>query len=193
MTACALHPEQTSIAACARCSAPVCSDCHTQLDGSSYCRACVDALKRLMARPAEVPAGRIGFGVAAAAGAGLLGALVWYAVVAASDMKLGLIAVGIGWLIGFAAMKACKRPTPALPWITLAIALASMLLGEYFIVNHFVKIAVAAKHPEAALPAFIPLQAFFEVYAKSFNPMNLLFYGIGAYEAYKLPAKALRR
>lgn len=193
MTACALHPEQLSTVACARCQTPVCAACESKLDGASYCKACVEALARLLAPAANASAGRLGVGVAAAAAAGLLGALAWYGVVVASDFKLGLLAVAIGWLIGFAAMKASRGSAPALPWITVAIALASMLFGEYLIVNHFVKIAFAAKYPEATAPAFISLPVFAEVYAKTFSPMDILFYGIGAYEAYKLPAKALRQ
>lgn len=202
MTACAAHPELLSVASCQRCQAPVCGACESKLDGASYCRACVDALSRMLGRPLEgaptapspspvpiTPAApaNLGLGVAAAAGAGLVGALVWFGVVVASDFKLGLLAVGIGWLIGFAAMKAAGGPSPALPWISLALALAAMVGGEYLIVNHFV--TKAAGDPGLA---FIPFDLFLEVYGKAFNPMDLLFYAIGAWEAYKLPARALR-
>lgn len=198
MPACAAHPELLSIASCHRCQAPVCGTCESKLDGASYCRACVDQLSRMLGRPLEgAPAGaapitpaapaNLGLGVAAAAAAGLVGALVWFGVVVVTDFKVGLLAVGIGWLIGFAAMKAAGGPSPALPWISLAIALAAMVGGEYLIVNHFV--TKAAGDPGLA---FIPFDMFLEVYGRGFNPMDLLFYAIGAWEAYKLPARALR-
>ena len=205
MTRCSQHPEAGATAACTRCDRPLCDACTDRLDGRPYCADCVNELQRMLedrARlgeepsPAETaapiePQGAPPWGRAAAFGVlvGLVGAGVWYGSVVVSDYKLGLVAIGVGLLVGAACIKgAGGRASAGLGLLSLGIAVGAIALGEYLIVNHLVLKAVAEQNPGKELVAFIPLGAFVDLYAENLSPMDFVFYTIDAYKAYKVPA-----
>lgn len=213
MLSCANHAERPMKAACSRCERPLCGDCLKAVAGRPYCAVCATEVENKLAARAAAPAmtapmvpdtapaapAPVAPGappsvlrpLAFAIGAGAIGAAVWFGSVALTDYKLGLIAVGLGWLVGFATVTgAGGRGSAGLALMSLGVAVAAMLAGEYLMVNHFVLKAVAEQTPGAELVTFISATPFFEVYRESFSPLDLVFYAIGAYEAWKLPARA---
>src|SRR5262245_13031880 len=114
---CATHSGVDSVSSCTRCERPICAACLERLDGSDYCTSCVAELRASLggaaseavsppvgATPIVADTGVPLKGVAYAAVAGVLAALVWYGVVAVTDMKLGIVAIGVGWLVGRGAV-----------------------------------------------------------------------------------------
>lgn len=141
-------------------------------------------------RPLEPPPG-MARPLLFALAAGVVGAFAWYLSVRVSDMKLGLVAIGVGWLVGRAAvLGGGGRGSSGVAAGSVAVALGAMLFGEYLIVNHFLHAAFAAEMPDATVPAYIGLPAFFSIYGETVGIMDVVFYAIGAYEAWKQPAKA---
>lgn len=124
MAFCALHGEREATGSCARCERAVCGECGRSWNGRTYCASCVEELERKLAAravapevhdgsafgPAPIepaaPAAGLGLPVLVAVAAGVAGAFLWYLSVVATDMKLGLVAVGVGLLVGFATSKA---------------------------------------------------------------------------------------
>lgn len=209
MSTCAQHPDRPAAGTCTRCDRAVCPECDRKLDGRTYCPACVEYLEQRLAERAAVPPPPPPVATDAApvpavasgpppgllrpllfaAVAGVLGAFAWYLSVVSTDYKLGLVAAGIGWLVGFAAVRgAGGRGWPVLAFASLGVALAAMLLGEYLIVNHYVLQGLAEEDPTAVVPRFIPFGAFAAIYPETVGFMDLVFYGFGAFEAWKLPA-----
>jgi len=202
---CATHSGVTAISACTRCERPICSACRETLDGHDYCAACVTELQASLATPAAVAAtapahlsgdpivADRGFplkGVLLAALAGVVGAFVWYGVVELTNMKIGLVAVGIGWLVGRAAVMGAGAGGKQLAVFSLIIAVVSMVLGEYLMLNHAVHAYFAKEESGAVLPALLSPAALLPVYAESFGVMSIVFYAIGAWEAFRFPWKA---
>jgi hypothetical protein len=186
--------------------------CHATLDGRDYCVSCVAELKaKLAASPAAAStqtetapppftaepivadAGIPLKGVLFAAVAGVVGALVWYGIVAVTDMKLGLVAIGVGWLVGRGAVMGAGAGGKQLAAVSLVIAVLAMVLGEYLMVNHAVHAYFAKEQPDVVLPALLSPARLLPVYAGSFGPLDLVFYAIGAWEAFRFPAKAQTR
>src|SRR5262245_57707174 len=81
--------------ACVQCKKPI-TDEYFEVGGHMICRACSEGFRR---GGELLPA--LGYG----AGAAVLGTLVWYAVIAAFNMELGIIAIGVGLLVGLAVRK----------------------------------------------------------------------------------------
>jgi hypothetical protein len=81
--------------ACAQCQKPI-ADEYFEVGGHMICRSCSAQFTR---GGRLLPA--LGYGV----GAALVGTLVWYAVIALFNMELGIIAIGIGLLVGMAVRK----------------------------------------------------------------------------------------
>jgi hypothetical protein len=207
---CATHSGVTAVAACTRCERPVCASCRETLDGKDYCASCVAELRARLtepttgvamesAPPSIAPAPivpDVGIpvkGVLFASLAGVAGALVWYGFVAMTDMKLGLVAILVGWLVGRGAVLGAGAGGKQLAVVSLVIAVAAMVLGEYLIVNHAVHAYMAKEKPDAVLPALLSPVTLFPIYAGSFRPFDLAFYGIGAWEAFRYPARVQTR
>src|SRR2546421_6464728 len=134
------------------------------------------------ARPAEVgenlPVGFMAGLVAAAIGAGL-----WALVTIVTGFQIGWMAVGVGFLVGWAVRVGGKGTHRAFGIMGALLALGGCAVGNLLTI-----IVVAARHFE------IPLLAVFsrltpDVVVKlmeaTFNPMDLLFYGIAIYEGYR--------
>jgi hypothetical protein len=204
---CATHSGVASVSTCTRCARPVCSGCRETLDGKDYCSWCVADLRASLAdsaagrattnaapqpvtaAPIVADAGVPVKGVLFATIAGVLAAIVWYGVVAATDMKLGIVAIGVGWLVGRGAVMGSGAGGKQLAVVSCVIAVLAMVLGEYLMVNHAVHTYVAKERPDTVLPALLSPVALFPIYAGGFGPMDILFYAIGAWEAFRFPSR----
>ena len=128
--------------------------------------------------------------------AAVAGGLIWYAIVALTNYQLGIIAVGIGYLVGLAVMfGAGRKRGPALQAIAVVITLIAMVVGEYFVVRHAVEEARATEGL-TSLPLFLPVKAMFEfVYiGVKTDLLTLLFWAIALWAAFSVPGRRrLRR
>ena len=134
------------------------------------------------ARPAEVgenlPMGFMAGLVAAAVGAGL-----WALVTIITGFQIGWMAVGVGFLVGWAVRVAGKGTHMAFGVLGAALALGGCALGNLLAV-----VVMAARDFE------VPLQAVFtrltpdvvwSLTETTFKPIHVLFYGIALYEGYR--------
>jgi hypothetical protein len=208
---CATHLEVQARTACTRCSKPLCDACTDAVEGKSYCTACGDHLRSRLAQrsaagshvdsaadhgpgtgaaqapPADAPApigptsGGIGRGSVFALAGGVVGALLWFGSVVLTNYKIGFAAVGVGLIVGYAAFLGNgKQPSTQLAIVSVVVAVAAIFAGEYLIVSHIV-----SKEGASDLMSF---DLFMRVYKETLSPIDVLFYAIGAFEAYKLPA-----
>jgi len=213
MISCATHAERESTAFCLRCERPLCAACSKTFAGKTYCETCAADLERkaeeryqgmgpatgglpvglpIMTAPitpaAPPPYGR---SLLFAVLGGALGALLWFAVVAATDLKLGIVAIGVGILVGRGAVfGAGGRGGQGIALLSVVVAIVAMGAGEYLMINHAV-LKYMGEH-QIAPPAsgFIGLNLFAKVYGADFGFMDLVFYGIGAHQAWRPPAAA---
>src|SRR3989449_8433287 len=134
------------------------------------------------AGPVEVvenlPMGFMAGLVAAAIGAGL-----WALVTIVTGFQIGWMAVGVGFLVGWAVRVAGKGTHMAFGILGAALALGGCALG-----NLLAAVVIAPRHFE------VPLQAVFtrltpdvvwSLMETTFKPIDLLFYGIAIYEGYR--------
>ena len=88
----------------------VCAGCHARLEtdyfeinGRPFCADCRDRVEAI----AETPRGLTPFAVAAifGLGAAVAGAAIYYAVIALLNLEIGLVAILIGYMVGYAVRK----------------------------------------------------------------------------------------
>jgi len=120
----------------------------------------------------------------AGAGAAIVGAAVWAGVTVATEYQIGFMAIGIGFLVGFAVRSLGKGITSTFGLLGATLSLLGCALGNLLTVT-----AIVAKQEGVAfLDALSQLDA--ELAAKLmgafFSPMDLLFYLIALYYGYKL-------
>ena len=126
----------------------------------------------------NLPMGFMAGLVAAAIGAGL-----WALVTIITGFQIGWMAVGVGFLVGWAVRVGGKGTHRAFGIMGALLALGGCAVGNLLTI-----IVVAARHFE------IPLLAVFsrltpdvvvQLMEATFSPMDLLFYGIAIYEGYR--------
>ena len=127
-------------------------------------------------------------------GAGVVAGAIWFAIVMVTGHELGLVAVGVGWLVGVAVVLGSggKRGL-RLQLLSVLIALATMAGAEYFIVREAVVAYLGEQvgaTQAAALPVFLPLDVALDLLTSAIqdNPIDLLFWGIALYAAFRVPA-----
>ena len=91
-------------------SSATCTGCHNTIDTEYYsindhtvCRACRDAIEAAAQTPRGAgPFVRAGlFGL----GAGIVGAAIYYAVIALANLEIGIVAILIGYMVGYSVRK----------------------------------------------------------------------------------------
>lgn len=116
--------------------------------------------------------------------AALAGAAAWALITDITKYQIGWMAVGVGFLVGYAVRKFGRGTTPVFGVIGAFFALIGCLAGNLFAVVGMVAIEGDAGFFEVL--SSIPLSAVPEIMIESFSPMDVLFYGIALYEGYKV-------
>jgi len=87
-----------------------CTGCHTaiateyySINGQTFCERCRDAIAASMQTPPGagplLKAGALGLG------AGIVGSIIYYGVIALFDLQIGIVAILIGYMVGWAVRK----------------------------------------------------------------------------------------
>jgi len=138
------------------------------------------------------PGGGLVRSTAAGAVAAVVGAILWMIFVQVTGYEFGLVAVGIGFLVG-QAMAATAGTSKQLPAVGAALSLIGCLLGQALTDAHFVAQAVGVGTGRVLKEMVTHLDFGQQVFARGFSPIDLLFWAIAGYEGYKLTARAVAR
>jgi hypothetical protein len=130
--------------------------------------------------------------IAAGAVAALVGAVLWAVFVEASGYELGIVAVGIGFLVG-QAMAVTAGASDRLPPIGAVLALVGCLLGNAFVDAHELAKVVGGSTGNVLHRMISDPHLAGEVFKAGFRTFDLVFWAIAAYEGYKLTARGVAR
>ena len=174
---------------CAQCQQPILAgDPSMQVDAGELCMPCYDALRAEVQRQIDELSSNINYPLALAAnGAGsLAGAAIYAASVALSGWDIALVAIAIPWLgVRAQAMAIGPKRSQALQIMTIALSLGffavSRVLTAWMIFNDMASEQGLEEIPLALLP-FASIDLLFAIA----QPLDLLWVGIVAYEAWRL-------
>ena len=126
----------------------------------------------------------LGGGVVAGIVAAALGAAIWAGITVALERQIGFMAIGIGFLVGFAVRKFGKGMDSVFGVAGGALAILGCLAG-----NLLTSCAFIARAEEMAvldvLSQINPAIAM-EIMRLTFSPIDVLFYAFAVYYGYKL-------
>jgi hypothetical protein len=120
-------------------------------------------------------------------GAAVGGAVLWAVVTVVTKMELGLMAIAVGYLVGRAIRETGKGIDAKFGYLGAACGLLGCVLG-----NMLSALAFYADHQHATLAGVLgnmDLNLLLRLMTGFFQPMDLLFYGIGIYEGYRFSFK----
>jgi hypothetical protein len=154
-----------------------------------YCSACKLKLDAAFAVETESPnlKGAICLGLIA----GITAGAIWSAIQIFTGYQVGYVALGAGYLIGYAVVWGSgKKRGTSLQSISAVITLLSVAGASYFSLLHSVNKYLTdelAKEGKS-LPSFVWVSPFQpEVLSEMISPMTLLIWGIGIYIAFRVP------
>lgn len=128
-------------------------------------------------------------GTVAGLASALVGAGVWAGVTIATGYQIGFMAIGVGFVVGFAVRVAGNGVSTPFGVIGAVFALLGCALGNLLAVTAM----VADGEGVSFLSALGQLDPGLvrELMVATFSPMDLLFYGIAIYEGYRLSFRQL--
>jgi hypothetical protein len=153
------------------------------------CPTCASEMERTFQAETESP--NVLLAVLLGLAAALACSLVWYGAVVLTNYELGILALGVGWLVAQAVILGSgKKRGPILQVISAGITLLAMIFSEYLIVRHFIVEALSAQG-YSDFKLFLSPGEMLEVVFEGIkaNPLTLLFWGIALFEAAVIPAR----
>ena len=126
----------------------------------------------------------LSLGVVGGIAAALVGAIVWAVITVATGYQIGWMAIGVGFLVGYAVKLLGKGVDPVFGYAGAAIALGGCLAGNLLTV-----VIMAARQESIEIMTLLSRLTpgiTVDIMKETFQPMDVLFYGLAVYEAYKI-------
>jgi hypothetical protein len=133
----------------------------------------------------------LGMGVLAGGAAAVVGAGLWAVVTVLTGYQIGWMAVGVGVLVGIAMRKFGKGIDRTFGIAGAGLALLGCVLGNLLAVCGFV--SAQETIPFMRVVGGLTPGVAFELLRVTFNPIDVLFYGIAVYEGHKLSFRQVTR
>jgi len=119
------------------------------------------------------------FGLVAAIG----GACLWAFITAMTEYQIGWMAIGVGFMTGYAVRMGGKGTSQSYGIAGACLALFGCMLGNLMTSSYF----IAKQFDTSFFDVFFSLngEAISEIFTKTFQPMDILFYCLAIYAGYK--------
>jgi antitoxin component YwqK of YwqJK toxin-antitoxin module len=125
----------------------------------------------------------LGFAIAGGAAAALAGAIFWATVTVITNYQIGYMAVAVGLLVGFSVRYFGSGIDQYYGIVGAFFALAGCALGN--LLSQLVFIADSESLGYFEVLTYVNMSLITTIFSETLHPMDLLFYGIAAYEGYK--------
>lgn len=123
--------------------------------------------------------------------AGVVAGIIWYFFSIITGYQIGYIAIGVGFVIGWAVMLGSgKKRGSKLQIMSAGITLVTLYISEYFMTLYYYRqymLEHKAEFPGYNGEIFLPSPFDPDILASMISPMGLLIWGIGIYFAYSIP------
>lgn len=123
-------------------------------------------------------------GLAAGLIAAFIGGAIWAAVTVATKYQIGWMAIGVGAFVGYAVKVFGKGISNSFGITGATCALLGCAFGNLLSTCGFIAIQESASFFSILQTVLTKPGLVSDLFKETFNPMDLLFYGIAMYEAY---------
>jgi hypothetical protein len=133
----------------------------------------------------------LGLGIIGGSIGGFIGAVAWASITYLTEYQIGLLAIGVGFLVGYGVSKLGKGIDKIFGLTGAIIALVSVVLGNFLASLGFLAKAVEVGYLDVLLGFNYALT--FELMKETFSVMDLLFYAIAVYEGYRFSFRKITK
>jgi len=117
------------------------------------------------------------------AAAAVAGAVIWAAVTAVTNWQIGIMAIGVGFLVGLVVRKVGRGVSSSFGVTGAVLSLAGCLLG-----NLLAACAIVADQQNMGyfeVLGRVDFRTAIDIMVGTFHPMDVLFYGLAVYYGYR--------
>jgi len=176
---------------CAECGKGLTPEDRVAAGGKLFCRTCHAALRQQLVDAAHAMSADIPYPTAAlgALACGVAGAGLWWGITVLSGWSLGIVAIAVGWAVGWGAVTfSGGKRAPGLQWMSASIAAFCWVLASYVVNRTFINRALAEEGRVFQVP-LVPdsLEQLGRVLSVGFGIMDVVFLAIMVWEAWKFP------
>ncbi|MGA9520993.1 MAG: hypothetical protein WBV82_05990 [Myxococcaceae bacterium] len=172
-----------------------CTLCRGPLLGSTattnlqpLCSACVGALQGDLVAQAGTNSDLVVGTLGAIVGA-IVAAALWAVLEVITEVRIGFIAVGVGWAVGqIMRLGAGRARNAALQTIAAAVSVGGLVLARYFVFAHWGKEQLAASGLEIGYFDSDLVSGFLASFGELLSPFDALWVFLAASAAWKLMA-----
>lgn len=123
--------------------------------------------------------------------ASVTAAVIWAIITYLTGYKTGFVAIGVGILVGLAVKYLGKGMTLPFGIVGALFALLGCILGNLFTTIIFASLQEGVPLTSIGLSLLTTPQIIIEVMIATFQPMDLLFYGIAIYEGFRFSIRQI--
>jgi hypothetical protein len=134
--------------------------------------------------PTNVPESNLPLAILGGVAAALVGAALWAVITVTTGYQIGFMAIGVGFLVGYAVRLAGKGSTPVFGAVGALLSLAGCVVGNVLAIAGF--IASDVGQPFFAVLSQIEMATVPSMLTETFSAIDVVFYAIAVYEGYKL-------
>jgi antitoxin component YwqK of YwqJK toxin-antitoxin module len=116
--------------------------------------------------------------------AALISAVIWAVVTVGTQVQIGFMAIGVGLLVGYAVRFFGAGIDQKFGFLGAFLSLLGCLTGNLFSQVGFIAQSQSLGYFETL--TYLNVGLIIDILVESFNPLDLLFYGIAIFEGYKL-------
>ena len=176
---------------CAQCGKSLTAEDRVAAGDRVFCRTCYASLRAELSQAIDVMSTDINYANATlgAVLGGTVGVLGWWGFTVLTHISFGLVAVAIGFLVGYGAVRfAGGKRSAGLQMLSIGVALVSFITATYLVNMTFLNKALSERGDSFRI-GFPPadLHMLVQVVSAGFGLMDFVFLAIVVYEAWKIP------
>jgi len=212
---CYVHPGTEATAQCVGCRQSICEACREEVAGHPMCHACVQAAQsRYAGTPENVGADSTSESHSPSAAsivappeplspalyfralilgflAAIIGAFIWDKFALITGYQFGLIAILLGFLVGYAVLYGTGgKYGVLLPWMGALLSGFSILLGYALLAQDFILQDATRAEELSQLPLLVRLPILMIAVIPALDFLDWVFVAIGIWEGWIIPRRA---
>ena len=131
----------------------------------------------------------LSMGMVGGVGGAIVGSVVWAVITALTNYQIGFMAIGIGFLVGYAVRKFGQGIDPTFGYVGATFAFLGCVVGN--LLTTCIIVSQQESVPLGQVLSSLNFSVAIDIMKFTFSPIDVLFYGLALYYGYKFSFRQL--